>query len=1719
MKRLYLILLTTLLSWQLLAQVVSIGTGTTNVANPINPFYEFSYSQNIYLASEIGQASGGSIYDITFKCANPTMAIGSSNNWTVYMANTSKASFSNKTDWVPVSELTQVFSGIISVSSGKIKITLDTPFDYNGTDNLVIAVDENEFGYNSQDKFYNSNTPESGNRSLFYYADGTNLDPNNPLEAINIEPTIANIDLNFTEVTCFPPTALTSSNVEVETVDIAWTAPADAPAGGYEYYYATNSTEPSSNETSVETTNSTSASLSGLEAHTQYYYWVRSVCSDTDKSAWSNLGTFTTACSSNTATYEHNFDNEDELSNSCWTAIFDNCDGSSVEFTTEGGGKVARLKQSSNKSGAIYFISPRLSDLDGNKTISAKVRSQYSPENWVFEVGTMTDATDVSTFQSLQDISGNITQSWFDVNTNTSAYAGAAGYVVFKYTLPTNNGYNNIFIDEFSYETTATVACQVPLEVTASDITMTSANISWTAPAEAPANGYEYVHSETNTAPTEAGTATNETNFALSGLTANTQYYVWVRSICSDTESSEWTPAFEFTTEAEPVCEVPTAVTVSDITTTTANVAWTAPNNAPANGYEYVYSINNETPTTAGTNTTTANITLENLTANTLYYVWVRSVCGATDYSDWTQAVEFTTSQEPSSSSVASFSFNNQGNLEGWTVVHKEGGSNNTGWSTVSVGGNPTVYPYMGTGLAQFNSYNISAGNSYEFNSPAINFSGLNYQVRFQMYRDNNYPSKLDRVEVFYNTISGTEGGTSLGVINRHKDAEPAAPQVGWHEYTFYIPGTPNGEGYISFLGTSEYGYDIFIDEVVIEEVPSCGKPSEIAYSNITSNSFDVSWTAPTLSSTSFEYYYSTENTMPEADAVVSGTTNEMSVTIDGLEPISYYYVWVRSVCSDTEKSEWASGGSVKTGCGTITAEFTETFDDIEAYGELPNCWAKIAENTSSSYGSITTTYASATPSDYYVRISHNDDNSGSYYLVSPEFSDLDNNKQVTFKVEKDLYSSGSNDDNSGTLELGIMTDANNTETYTTIQNIPLSTLPEEEWKEIVLNTVPYTGATGGHIAIRYTAGSSTYNSFAINDFNYQELPSCLKPLDVSFGNITTVSITASWVAPANTPDSYEYYYSTENIAPTGETEALGTSQETTATISDLEPSTQYFVWVRSVCGSDDKSEWSSVADAKTLCASYTTEFTENFDANVFGQMADCWYKQMVDVGSYPDIQIDHAESVSAPNSMRMYNSSNVTGSFYLISPSFSDLNNNKEVSFHIKREVLYDGSTDKLYNMEVGVMTDAGDVATYQTLQNITQLIEVGVWTEITINTLAYTGGQGHIVIKWNPQAGGDYNKFFIDEFKYAEAEDVSCGTPSNVMATNLSDTEATISWAAPLEAPANGYEYFYSETNTEPTTDGTITSETSVTLSDLNAETQYFVWVRSVCSDTEKSDWSLVVAFTTPADIICEMPTDITVSDITATTANVTWTAPENAPADGYEYFYSETNTEPTTDGTVTSETNVSLSGLSAETQYYVWVRSVCSGTEKSEWSSVATFTTTALPCEMPTDVTVTDVTGTTANVSWTAPTNAPSDGYEIKLYHSVTHELTFVTTTNTSEELTGLDEETTYYVYVRSICNTSSSAWTTSVNFSTESTSVNEIEEAQANTRIYPNPFTSVVTVTNITKVTRIEVTDVVGKLVKVFEPQKELNMSNLPSGLYMVNMTYTDGSVKSLKVAKK
>ncbi len=139
---------------------------------PYESGVEYSYVQQIYTGSEVQYS--GTINAISFYL---TYSINSSatNDFTLFMKNVERETFANNSDFEPVTESDIVFEGDWTIPAdytGWVTINLDTPFEYDNTKNLLIAMDENTDGY--QNLLF-ANHPKSASVVSAYSS--TNPDP------------------------------------------------------------------------------------------------------------------------------------------------------------------------------------------------------------------------------------------------------------------------------------------------------------------------------------------------------------------------------------------------------------------------------------------------------------------------------------------------------------------------------------------------------------------------------------------------------------------------------------------------------------------------------------------------------------------------------------------------------------------------------------------------------------------------------------------------------------------------------------------------------------------------------------------------------------------------------------------------------------------------------------------------------------------------------------------------------------------------------------------------------------------------------------------------------------------------------------------------------------------------------------------------------------------------------------------------------------------------------------------------------------------------------------------------------------------------------------------------------------------------------------------------------------------------------------------------------
>lgn len=127
---------------------VSIGTGTSNVYRyPFYGLYDYSHTMFIYTQSEIGGSKD--ISSIEFNLGDYSTPY-TYNNITIKLAHTTDNEFGTniKVDLTNLnnSDLTTVLSGYnLTISSnGWVEFTFTTNFTYNGTDNLLVIIENRD---------------------------------------------------------------------------------------------------------------------------------------------------------------------------------------------------------------------------------------------------------------------------------------------------------------------------------------------------------------------------------------------------------------------------------------------------------------------------------------------------------------------------------------------------------------------------------------------------------------------------------------------------------------------------------------------------------------------------------------------------------------------------------------------------------------------------------------------------------------------------------------------------------------------------------------------------------------------------------------------------------------------------------------------------------------------------------------------------------------------------------------------------------------------------------------------------------------------------------------------------------------------------------------------------------------------------------------------------------------------------------------------------------------------------------------------------------------------------------------------------------------------------------------------------------------------------------------------------------------------------------------
>ena len=158
--------------------IVTIGDETsinTDYILPVNMDYNYSLSQQIYTAEEIGTT--GALTSIAFDYTN-TLPF-TTEGMKVYMKNVNKTTFDSDTDMVDLSDATLVYDGTFAASgAGWVRLQLQTPFYYNGNSNLLLCCYDPTVSYPGNEIEFRLTTTGDNYTALTYFSDEYNPDIN-----------------------------------------------------------------------------------------------------------------------------------------------------------------------------------------------------------------------------------------------------------------------------------------------------------------------------------------------------------------------------------------------------------------------------------------------------------------------------------------------------------------------------------------------------------------------------------------------------------------------------------------------------------------------------------------------------------------------------------------------------------------------------------------------------------------------------------------------------------------------------------------------------------------------------------------------------------------------------------------------------------------------------------------------------------------------------------------------------------------------------------------------------------------------------------------------------------------------------------------------------------------------------------------------------------------------------------------------------------------------------------------------------------------------------------------------------------------------------------------------------------------------------------------------------------------------------------------------------
>ena len=1521
-------------SAQQIVEVPGNGGTATNSYLPTYTYYNYSLTQQLYTPAEIGMP--GTISSIAFYNSGTERT----RSCDIYMVNTDKQSFSGSTDWIAVTADDLVFSGSVTFASGAwTTLALTNLFSYDGVSNLALVVDDNTGSYESSMSCY---VFDATSMAIRVYNDYTNYDPTAPSGYSGAVLGVKNqIQLGITPgvLSCHPVSNVAASAITPTGAHLSWNASEDAVSYILQYKTSSQNWDDVSVLSTMDTTYDFTTEFTPM---TTYTVRVASLCGDGDTSVWRSAS-FMTACDaitiSETEVWFEDFEGYTgggEQPFNCWATPVTSSYGAPFVYcgyspSCHSGQNSAELKGSSGDVNMLVL--PEFTNDIHDLRLSFWATAT-SPSNGTLQVGVLADMDDLTSFEPI-GLSGTPSSrngvgnymGPFDFN----GVQASSGRLALRFT---SNSYNLSWnLDDFTVELSPSCTSPVKTSVTATGIDGHNATVSFVDNDESHDSWTLYYKMDTESENDWQQVTLADTFYTLTGLAPETTYNVYVVTNCGGVPSDDATLTYNFTTSV--ACPAPTAVTASPVYVNDATITWTS--TATAFNVEYGeagFSQGSGTTETVYDNT----ITLSNLTAQTSYTVYVQADCSGDNdgLSQWA-SVQFTTLPScPAPTQVAATNITSNSADIVWTAGYQEsewelryGPENfNPDTSSVSV---------IVTGSELFQMQNLGTDTRYDIYVRAIcgagDTSAWSSRITFKTQCE---AAQLPLTENF-DTYSDWSSPDCW--------AKFEAPNSGYVANGVYIYSETPYSGsrsmkIITGSATSNYAFirlpNLNVDDISTLQVKLMAQKSSGSRPLVVGvipefysiDSVHILATFDNLTSDYAEKIVSLESFPGTTGYIVigapTGYSSSASYHIDDVT------VEVRPTCMYP-----TNFATTEVGETSVTLSWTELGTseswNVE-YGPMGfalgnGTTVPVSDSTSVTIDNLD----ASTAYDFYVQSDcggYGSDWVGPLTVVTSQYIMGTSGSDTITTCGMAIYDAGGPNGNHGTYSSFTLV-VNPATEGSGLQFSGLGSLGSGSSITFYdgvgtsgTQIASYSGsfnasvAAGGPVTIVFSTSYYDGSGFEL----IAQCTDCFPPANVTLSDITMTGVTASWSGSAS---EYAVYAISANDT------AYATTSDTSYTFNALTSSTNYRVYVRSLCNGDSSLLTAPVA-FNTACDQITITADQPWSENFEGYTGNgekpfvCWETPVTDATYHgPFVYCGYAQSChSGSNSAEFKGASNL-----LVLPEFSNDIHDLRLSFWATATSTSSGT------VEVGVITNPNDPTTFEVVVpnagapgprgNAEGVAGNGNFMgPYDFNGALATSGR--IALRYTSNSASQ--SWNLDDFTVSLAPNCPSPVKTSVQASNIDGHNATISFVD-NDANHNSWTVYY-KMHSDSVWSNVVTSTTTVDLTGLDPETQYDVYVVTNCATPDDvEDATLTIHFTTT--VACPAPQSITVTPST-NDAVVTWFG----TADSYTVTCGE-NTFTVT------ETTVTLTGLNPATTYTVSITADC-GVEGTSSAGTATFMT---------------------------------------------------------------------------------------------------------------------------------------------------------------------------------